>query len=338
MRAVEETVDVPGCGLETVIDIDLVFEFAFRVPLAHFLDRLTGSIHVVHDDKAFDTRPLDQDHREGVGAWDRLGGVITGDQTADHDPRALVDPLHLGVEDLTADIFEDHVDAVRAVLVELADHAFGLVVDGGVEVELLGEPGALGVAAGDAHHPTADDLSDLADDGSHRSGGAGDDQCLAGLRFAHVEEPEVGGQTDHAKEPEVGGQGQRPRLDHPQPGAIRDAVVLPADRARDDVAFRETIVSRGLDDPDGEPSHDVAELHGFDIGRSLANPAAVGGVEREVDVAHQHLAVLDGSQRLLQPLKIAVLDEPLGSGGESPLAVDAIGHEVLLSGPVGPSW
>ena len=85
------------------------------------------------------------------------------------------------------------VDAVRAGRGEPLASSRALVVDGGVEAELVGEPGALLVAAGDADGAAALDLGDLADHGADRAGRRRDDHRLAGLRLADVEQAEVGG-------------------------------------------------------------------------------------------------------------------------------------------------
>src|SRR2546423_89730 len=72
------------------------------------------------------------------------------------------EPQQDGVEDLTPDVVEVDVDAVRGVLLELGAQVARLVVDGGVEAELVDEPAALVLAARDADGTAPDDPRDLA--------------------------------------------------------------------------------------------------------------------------------------------------------------------------------
>jgi hypothetical protein len=77
------------------------------------------------------------------------------------------------------------------VLLEAVAHVAGLVVDAGIEAELVDHPVALGLPAGDADRPAAADLGHLADRLAHRAGGTGDDHRVARLRLPDVEQAEV---------------------------------------------------------------------------------------------------------------------------------------------------
>src|SRR5260370_7824074 len=70
---------------------------------------------------------------------------------------AAQDFLH----DFSADVFKIDVDAVGSGGGELFLPVRMLVVDGGVKAEILGNPGAFFVRAGDAHDAAAVNLSDL---------------------------------------------------------------------------------------------------------------------------------------------------------------------------------
>ena len=77
-----------------------------------------------------------------------------------------------------------------------------VTVDRGVEPELVDQPLALVLAAGDADRARALELRDLADDRAHGAGRRGHDDGLALLRLADVEQPEVRGHAGEAERPE----------------------------------------------------------------------------------------------------------------------------------------
>ena len=80
----------------------------------------------------------------------------------------------------------------------------GLVVDGGVEAELLGQQRALLGAAGDPDDARAVDLGELAGDRADRAGRGRDDDRLARLRLADVADPDPRGEPGHAERAQVG--------------------------------------------------------------------------------------------------------------------------------------
>src|SRR5258708_38593995 len=69
-----------------------------------------------------------------------------------------------------------------------------LVVDGGVEAEIVFNPFTFFIGAGDTDDAAAVDFSELADDAAGGSSGGGDDEGFAGLRLADFEEAEIGGE------------------------------------------------------------------------------------------------------------------------------------------------
>ena len=76
----------------------------------------------------------------------RLLRRCTGDHAAQHDARLQVDLLQHRLEDLAAGILEIDVDAVRAFALQRGADVFLLVVDAGVEAEILDQVAALLVA------------------------------------------------------------------------------------------------------------------------------------------------------------------------------------------------
>ncbi|MND51640.1 hypothetical protein D3C80_426320 [compost metagenome] len=166
----------------------------------------------------------------------------------------------------------------------------GLVVDGAVEAELLHQVAALVRAAGDAHHAAALDPRDLSGNAAHRAGGTGNDHGFPGLWLAHVEQGEVGGHAGHAQGGEVEGQGRLVRVHLLEVARLAEEVILHADHAADVIARLELRVPGGQHLADTEGTHHFAQGHRCDVGAGVVHPAAHGGVQRQVEVFHQHLA------------------------------------------------
>ena len=99
------------------------------------------------------------------------------------------------------------------------------------------------------------------------------------------------------------------------PGA-GDGVVLPAEEPLDQLAGLEGGVA-GLDHlADGERAHHLANLHRGEVGVP-GHPAALGGVDREVEVAHQRLALGRLRRRGLDEAEVLGGDEPFGRRASS---------------------
>ncbi len=109
------------------------------------------------------------------------------------------------VEDLAADVVEEDVDVVGRVLAQVGEDVVLLVVDRGVEPELLQQRDLLR-AAGDPDGARALDLRDLPNDGADGPGRAGDQHGVAFLQAPDLEQPEVRGQAGHPERAEVGGE------------------------------------------------------------------------------------------------------------------------------------
>ena len=108
----------------------------------------------------------------------RFGGVVGRDAAAEHDPAAHREPRKRRVEDRTADIVEEDVDALGHSSLA-APSRFGLVVDRRVQPEVLREPAAFLRSARNPDDAAAFDLRDLADERAGRARGAGDDDGFA---------------------------------------------------------------------------------------------------------------------------------------------------------------
>ena len=194
---------------------------------------------------------------------------------------------------VAADIVEIDVDAVGAGRAQRrVEVLLGLVVDAGVEAELVLHEGALLRAAGDADHAAAHDLADLAHHLADRAGRRRDDDGLARLGLADIEQAEIGGHARHA-EHAVGGRDRRQRgIDLAQSRPPADRIFLPAQPVLDDVAHGEARIARLHHLADGAAGHHLAQPDRRRIGRGVAHAAALVGIERQIGDLDQHLAVL----------------------------------------------
>src|SRR5258708_5009462 len=115
-----------------------------------------------------------------------------------------------------------------------------LVVDGGVEPEILGDPCAFVVGAGDADDAAAVNLSNLPGDASGGAGRGGDDErfALLGRGDFHAEKR---GESVEAEHPEKNGirneRNLRQLLEEALRGRVDNDVLLKPSEARDAVAL-----------------------------------------------------------------------------------------------------
>src|SRR5882672_12327734 len=126
-----------------------VLDLAGDHPARQVGERLRPELHAVGDDEALHLDAVGQDRLDGLHAVG-LGGVVLRDQAADRDAGEGVHPSQRGVEDLAADVLEVAVDAAGHGGLQLVVERAGLVVDAGVEAELLHHVAAFLPAAGDA--------------------------------------------------------------------------------------------------------------------------------------------------------------------------------------------
>ncbi len=100
-----------------------------------------------------------------------------------------------------------------------------------VEAELLLDVVAFLLAAGDADRARALDFCNLADRRADRAGGRRDDDSLAGLRLADIQEPGIGGHAGHAEHAHRGRDGAEFRVDLVQ--ALPSEIACVCQPARD---------------------------------------------------------------------------------------------------------
>ncbi len=238
-------------------------------------------------------------------------------------------PRHDGFHDLAADILEVDVDAVRRRGGKLLAPVRRLVVDGGVEAEILDNVPALVGPARDADGAATLDLRDLADDRADGARCSGDEDGVTRLRAAKLKETEIGGEAGHAAGAEHGRQFDGKALRQHAHGAhafIGDAVVLPAGEAAHPVAFLVARRVRLHDHADAAAAHDLADADGRHVLVHVAHPDAVRGIEAEIEHAHDRLAGTGLGNRLLDEIEIRLLDAARGARLQAEPAVDVVLH------------
>src|SRR5215208_855507 len=160
--ALEEPEQGVGEGLEALDYVLARLELAGGQPAGHLLGSFGPAVEVVGDDEPGHAGVVDQQRPVIGGAPDAVGGVVLGDGPADDDTRLAAEPRQRRVEDLAPHVVEVDVDAVGAVLSEGFGDVLALVVDRGVEAEVVDHVAALLGPAGNANGATALDLGDLA--------------------------------------------------------------------------------------------------------------------------------------------------------------------------------
>src|SRR5262249_34971852 len=205
------------------------------------------------------------------------------------------------------DVVEEHVDAAFGALLERLVDVLVLVVDGGVEAQLLDEIAALGGAAGKADDAAALQARDLSDERAYCPGGAPDADGLARLGLADVEQPEVGGDAGHAERAEPARQRSEAGVDLVEVLGVRYDVRLHAGDAGDDVAGDQLGIVGGDDAATPERAHDLAQLHRWHVRAHVVHPAAHGGIERQIFGLDEHLTGAGHGHRSADELEVAAL-------------------------------
>ena len=214
-------------------------------------------------------------------------------------------------------------------------HVLGLVVDRAVETELAGQPLALLRSARDADHPAAPVFASCAATEPVAPGGARHGHGLALLRLRDLLQAEVrrqGRDAEHAQRPRR----RRVRRDlADRPVSLRDGVVLPSEQADERVALAE-VGGAALDDlRRAHAAHHLAEPDRRHVARAIGHPGAHRGVERQIEVADQELALAELRHGRLAQLEVRRLDHALGPEAKQPLAVQSLVHSLssLVPGP-----
>ncbi len=280
-----------GVFSEPFHDVFLDLELAALDPALKLGQRLVVLILIIRHDEALHGEPL-HDDEAGNAARPVCGGcaVILRYRPATGDASVIVHAEQHGFENVAAHIVEIDVDALRRRLAERLAHGLGLVVDGRIEAEFVGEELAFRRAARDADHGAALDLGDLPDDGADGARRGGDDHRLAGLRLADFKKPEIGGQPSNAIDAEKVGEGLHLRqLLRRFRGHRR--IILPARIRENEVALGKARRLCLHHFGDRAARHHRPGLHRRAIGRAL-HPGPVRRIERDHLRLQQKLAIL----------------------------------------------
>src|SRR5262249_11345671 len=141
-------------------------------------------------------------------------GVVLRDRAAQADAGEEVEVGEHGIADRAADVVEVDIDAVRARRLDGGGKVrLRLVVDAGIEPQLVLDVGALLGSACDADGAAAGNPGDLAHDLADCAGGGGDHHGLTGLGPPDLQEAEVGGHAGHAEHAVGVGDGPVRRVD-----------------------------------------------------------------------------------------------------------------------------
>src|SRR5260370_32604635 len=232
---------------------------------------------------------------------------------------AVQDFLH----DFAADIFQINVDDAGRGGGELFLPVRMLVVDGRIETEILGNPGAFVVGAGDTDDAAAMNLSNLPSDASGGASGGGDDEgfALFRRRNLHAEKSSETVETEHTKEDGVRDEGNlRQLLEEALRGFVDDNAVLQAREASDAVAFLVVGVSRFEDFGEANGAHDFTDP---DSGKATIgrHPDAHGRVDREVFDFGERLSVFQLGYWAFSELQITGRNQPFRARLQPKLAI-----------------
>ena len=202
-------------------------------------------------------------------------------------------------------------------------HVLRLVVDRGVEAELAHDVVALLAAAGDADGATAFDLRDLPDHHADRAGRAGDDDRLARLRLADVEQAEVRRHARHAERAEIHRQRRDARIDFRQRPCRRQSRIPGCRPCR---RRGRLAVNPGCRDSSTSPTPPARITSPICTGGMydlhVVHPAAHRRIEREVSDLDQHLAFVRRAHGLFGVVPVGALRQADGTGCKAELMIE----------------
>src|SRR2546427_89123 len=165
--AFEQTDERPRRGVETVDDVLAVLDSSVTDERHHLLQERREAIVVIADDEPADHRAV-HEQRTQIGPAGILRDVVLRDHSAERNACELVQQSQHRGKDGAADVFEIHVNALRARIAQRVDEVVGLVVHARVEPELVDNVAALLCRSRDADRATPFDLRELTDDGADR--------------------------------------------------------------------------------------------------------------------------------------------------------------------------
>src|SRR5258708_29888994 len=232
---------------------------------------------------------------------------------------AAQDFLH----DFSADVFKIDVNAIGSGDSEFFFPVRMLVVDSSVEAEILGDPGAFVIRAGNANDAAAVNLSNLSGDAASGAGGGGDDERFAflGRGYLHSEKSSEPVKTEHAKEDGIRNERNLGQLlEEALRGRIDDNVLLKTGEARYAIALLVIGVPRLDDFGETARAHDFADR---DSGKVTIDrhPDAHGRIDREIFHARKRLTVFQLGHRRFGESQITGRHQPFRARLQPELAI-----------------
>ena len=125
------------------------------------------------------------------------------DRAAHGHARADVEQRQYCIEHRAADVFEIHVDAVRAGCGKPLAKVWIAAVEAGIEAERFDRVAALVGAAGDADRARPFELRDLANDLPHRTGCAGHEDHIARFQRGDLQQADPRSETGRTQHAEI---------------------------------------------------------------------------------------------------------------------------------------
>ncbi len=179
------------------------------------------------------------------------------------------------------------------------------MVDAGVKVELAFDIAAFVGAAGNTDDACAGALGELTGDSANRPRSGRYDNGLAALRPADLAEPDIGGEPRHAQYAERRRQRRLVGIELEEVLCRHRAIELPPIAAVNIIALAKAGIARAHDLPDDPTLHDGADFDRLRVGAHPADAAAHIRIEREIDAAHQYLAIARIRHRPVGNLEIS---------------------------------
>ena len=261
---------------------------------------------------AADTKPRDGDavveQRAEIAQACALGGVVLRDLPAHRHAAVLRQPQQHGIEHVTTDVVEIHIDALGRSFGQGGIDGAGLVVDAGIEPQILDHVPALFRPARDADGAAPHDLGDLPDDAADGASRSRHRDRLTGLHPRDIEEADPGCRPRLANQSQRQGKWLQVRLELAQAPAVEHRVLAPAEFALHGIADLEIRMAALDNDADTATDHEAAELQRVGIVGTARHLPAKVRIHGKVMRARQHLALIGARHGRLHELEATLFD------------------------------
>ena len=247
---------------------------------------------VVEDDEALVSQPLDEHFPVATRSLRRRVPGRNGRGSTLHEAGTRIEMRPYGIRDLAGGVVEKDVDAVRANYSQPFCVQIRPVVEGGVISKLGDAPRRFRGRAGEADDVAFEPASDLADDTADGAGGGRNKHRLSRRGPADFSQCQIRRDPRDAEHAERGAEWAVSRIDGTQHLRVGGhAVVLPAEPSIEMIADGDPRMPRLLDDAHGQRTHHAADRDGIRVVGARVDPAALCGVDGEIEISDQELTV-----------------------------------------------